>query len=71
MPHDTAIVVEALVNDQGRVYDYKILSGPEDQVVRNQILDQLALSVFEPARVFGAPVRGRVILTFAGISVQA
>lgn len=71
LPHDTAIVVEALVNDQGRVYDYKILSGPEDEVVRNQILDQLTLSVFEPAKVFGAPVRGRVILTFAGISVQA
>jgi hypothetical protein len=71
MPHDTAIVVEAMINDQGRVYDYKIVSGPEDQAVQNQIVDQLTMSVFEPAKVFGTPVRGRVILTFAGISVQA
>jgi hypothetical protein len=68
--NDSAIVVEAMVNDQGRVYDYQIVSGPEDACVRAQVIDQLMLSVFEPARVFGAPVRGRVVLTFSGISVQ-
>jgi hypothetical protein len=69
--HDSAIVVEALVNDRGQVYDYKIVSGPEDESVRSQVVDQLMLSVFEPARVFGTPVRGRVVMTFSGISVQA
>jgi hypothetical protein len=69
--HDSAIIVEAMVNDQGRVYDYNIVSGPTDDTVRNQILDQLLMSVFEPARVFGSPVRGRVVMTFSGISVQA
>jgi len=68
--HDSAIIVEALVNDQGRVYDYQIVSGPEDETVRSQVIDQLLLSVFEPARVFGAPVRSRVVMTFSGISVQ-
>lgn len=68
--HDRAIIVEAYVNDQGRVYDYHIVSGPEDKAVQNQIVDQLLLSVFEPARVFGLPVRGRVVVTFSGISVQ-
>ncbi len=68
---DSAIIVEALVNDQGRVYDYNIVSGPTDDAVRSQVLDQLLLSVFEPARVFGSPVRGRVVMTFSGISVQA
>jgi hypothetical protein len=68
---DTVIVVEALVNEGGRVYDYTIVSGPADIAVRNQIMDQLTLSVFEPARVFGAPVRGRVVMTFSGISVNA
>ncbi len=29
--HDSLIVVEAFINDQGRVYDYNIISGPEDQ----------------------------------------
>jgi len=68
--HDTVIVVEALVNSQGRVYDYNIVSGQVDSAVRSQITDQLLLSVFEPASVFGAPVRGRVVLTFSGISVN-
>jgi hypothetical protein len=68
--HDAAIIVEAFVNDQGRVYDYNIVSGPEDASVRSQVVDQLMLSVFEPARVFGAPIRSRVVMTFLGISVQ-
>jgi Putative zinc-finger len=68
--HDSAIIVEAYVNDQGRVYDYNIVSGPEDAAVNSQVVNQLLLSVFEPARVFGAPVRGRVVLTFSGISVH-
>jgi hypothetical protein len=68
--HDSAIIVEAMVNDRGQVYDYNIVSGPEDSTVRSQVVDQLMLSVFEPARVFGAPVRGRVVMTFSGISVQ-
>ena len=69
--HDSAIIVEAYVNDQGRVYDYNIVSGPVDAAVQSQVVDQLLLSVFEPASVFGAPVRGRVVLTFSGISVRA
>jgi hypothetical protein len=68
---DSVIVVEAFVNEQGRVYDYNIVSGPTDPAVRTQIVDQLLMSVYEPASVFGAPVRGRVVLTFSGISVRA
>jgi hypothetical protein len=69
--HDDApIVVQAFVNDRGQVYDYHIVSGPEDESVRVQVVDQLLLSVFEPARVFGAPVRSQVIMTFSGISVR-
>lgn len=69
--HDDApIIVEALINDRGQVYDYNIVSGPEDSTVRSQVADQLLLSVFEPARVFGEPVRSRVVMTFAGISVR-
>jgi hypothetical protein len=68
--HDTPIVVEAYVNDKGRVYDYSIVSGPVDPSVRTQVVDQLVMSVFQPASVFGAPVRGRVVLTFSGVSVH-
>jgi hypothetical protein len=67
---DTPIIVEAYVNDKGRVYDYNIVSGPVDSAVRNQVVDQLVMSVFQPASIFGAPVRGRVVLTFSGVSVH-
>jgi anti-sigma factor RsiW len=69
--NDSVIVVEARINEEGRVYDYNIISGPIDPAVQNQILDQLLASVFQPASVFGSPVRGRVLLTFSGISVRA
>jgi anti-sigma factor RsiW len=68
--HESLIVVEAFINEEGQVYDYNIVSGPEDQATRNQIADQLLMSVYQPASVFGAPVRGRVVLTFSGISVH-
>jgi len=67
---DTTIVVEAAVNDLGQVYDYRIVSEPESPEVQKQVAEQLMLSVFAPASVFGAPARGRIILTFAGISVR-
>jgi hypothetical protein len=67
---DTTIVVEASINGAGQVYDYKIVSAPESPEVQKQVAEHLMLSVYEPARVFGSPVRGRVIVTFAGISVR-
>jgi len=66
-------VPRAIVTDrdaQGKVYDYNLVSGPETAAVQTQIVDQLLTSVFQPASVFGAPVRGRVVLTFSGISVR-
>jgi hypothetical protein len=68
--HDTAIVVEASVDTAGRVYDYTIVAGPQDEAVRSQIANQLLGSVFQPASAFGVPIRGRVVVTFAGISVH-
>jgi anti-sigma factor RsiW len=68
--HDTTVVVQAYVNSQGRVYDFKIVSGPEDPVLRTQIANELLLSVFEPARIFGTPTRGQAVLTFSGVSVS-
>jgi hypothetical protein len=68
--HDSVIVVEAFVNSEGRVYDYNVVSGPDDPAVHGQIVDQLMMNVYEPASVFGTPVRGRVVLTFSGISVR-
>ena len=68
--HGSPIVVEASVDAAGRVYDFTIVSGPQDDAVRTQVADQMLGSVFEPASAFGVPIRGRVVVTFAGISVR-
>ncbi len=67
---DNPVVVEAYVNGSGRVYDYAIVSGPNDARTRSQVENQLLFSIFEPARFFGQPVRGLVVLSFSGVSVQ-
>ena len=65
------VVVEAYIDGKGRVYDYRIVSGPEDLNTRSQLENLLMFSVFEPARVFGQPVRGLAVLSFSGVSVRA
>lgn len=64
------VVVEAYVNDEGEVYDFRIVSGPNDPETRAQVENLLLFSVFEPARFFGQPVRGLAVLSFAGVSVR-
>lgn len=66
----TPLVVEAYVNDQGEVYDYRILSGPTDPATRSELENLLLFSVFEPAKFFGQPVRGLAVLSFSGVSVR-
>jgi anti-sigma factor RsiW len=69
-PTDATIVIQAEVNSAGRVYDYTILSGPTDDSTVRQVRDQLLLQVYEPARVFGEPIKGQVLITFSGVSVK-
>jgi anti-sigma factor RsiW len=64
------VVVEAYVNDAGEVYDYRIVSGPNDVATRSEVENLLVGSRFEPARFFGQPVRGLAVLSFAGVNVR-
>jgi hypothetical protein len=64
------VMVEAYINGSGRVYDYRIVSGPSDSVTRAQIESQLLYGVFAPARFFGEPVRGVAVISFSGVSVK-
>jgi anti-sigma factor RsiW len=64
------VTVEVYVDTQGRVYDYDIVSGPDDATTRAQLETLLLSSKFEPAQWFGQPVRGVALLSFAGVSVQ-
>jgi len=69
-PYDSPIVVEASVDRTGRVYDYTIVEGPNDETTRKQVETQLLNSVFQPASAFGVPIRGQVVLTYSGVLVR-
>lgn len=64
------VVVEAYINGSGEVYDYRIVSGPTDPTTRSQVENLLLFSRFAPARVFGQPVRGLMVLSFSDVSVR-
>jgi hypothetical protein len=67
---NSPIVVQAFVNGEGRVYDYKIISGNADPKTRSQVEDTLLFSVFAPAQLFGQPVRGTVLLSYSSVPVR-
>jgi hypothetical protein len=67
---NSAVVVEVFLGADGRVYNYKILGGEDTPAVRAQLNTLLYFSVFEPARVFGQPVRGHAVLSYAGVAVH-
>jgi anti-sigma factor RsiW len=67
---DNPVIVEAFIDGHGRVYDYKIVSGTTTARTRTELRNALLFSVFDPARTFGQPVRGMVVLSFSGVSVR-
>ena len=64
------VMVEAYINGAGQVYDYRIVSGPNDPQTRSEVENLLLSSVFAPARFFGQPVRGVAVISFSGVSVR-
>jgi hypothetical protein len=64
------VVVEAYINTSGKVYDFDIVSGPDDAATRSQVENLLLEDQFDPATFWGQPVNGIVVLNFAGVSVR-
>jgi hypothetical protein len=68
---DDAVVVEAYVDANGRVEDYRILSQPDDaQAVLPQLKNLLIFTTFHPALSMGRPTAGTAVLSFSKISVK-
>lgn len=69
---DDSFVVEALVDEAGRVQDYRIISAPANYegTMVSRLENMLIFTVFQPARSFGRPTSGRAIISFSRISVQ-
>jgi hypothetical protein len=65
------LIVEATLNAEGQVADYKILIGPNTATIRHQIDQVLIFSRFQPELNFGRPTPGgQVVLSFSEIRVQ-
>lgn len=68
---DDAVVVEAYVDANGRVEDYRILSQPDDaKAVLPQLKNLLIFTTFHPALLMGRPTAGTAVLSFSKISVK-
>jgi hypothetical protein len=66
-----SLVIEAYVDPNGRVEDYKILSDPgESQALLPQVKRMLIFTTFRPAMSMGHPIASRAVLSFSRISVR-
>jgi hypothetical protein len=66
-----SLVVEAYVDSNGRVQDYRVLSAPENaKEIMPELNNMMIFTVFRPATSFGQPTSGRTILSFSKINVK-
>lgn len=67
---DEPLMVQARVDRNGRVYDYRVLSGTMDMAGEAALRQRMLTGVFQPAQAFGVPTRGTVVLTFTDVVVH-
>jgi hypothetical protein len=66
-----SLVIEAYVDSNGRVQDYRVLSNPQEQKdLPSQVKNMLIFTTFRPATSMGQPTPGRAVLSFSKISVK-
>jgi hypothetical protein len=64
------LVLVTYVNAQGRVTNYKIISGQQTPGVIQRLDQMMYYSLFQPATSFGQPTSGQVVLSFRTITVR-
>jgi hypothetical protein len=68
---EDSVVIEAYVDANGRVQDYRILSQPENaKDMLPQVKNLLIFTTFRPALSMGVPTAGRAVISFSKISVK-
>jgi hypothetical protein len=68
---DDSVLIEAYVDANGRVQDYRILSQPDDdQSLLPKVKNMLIFTTFRPAMSMGIPTSGRAVISFSKISVK-
>ena len=68
---EDSLVIEAYVDANGRVQDYRILSDPDQlRDLPHQVKNMLIFTTFRPATSMGMPRPGTAVLSFSKISVR-
>ena len=71
IPSDESVVVETVVDANGRVESYRVISAPENaQKLLTKLDSMLIFTVFRPATAFGKPTPSRVVLSFSSVNVR-
>jgi hypothetical protein len=67
---EDSLVIEAYVDANGRVLDYRILSDPHKlKDLPHPVKNMLIFTTFRPATWMGTPRPGTAVLSFSKISV--
>ena len=68
---EDSLVIEAIVDANGRIQDYRIISDPDGtQKLLPEVKRMLIFTTFRPAMSMGRPTPGRAVLSFSKISVR-
>jgi putative zinc finger protein len=72
---DDSLVIEAYVDANGRVQDYRVLSDPDGSSelppqMKSMLLDFMTFTTYRPALSMGRPTASRAVLSFSKISVR-
>lgn len=69
---DDPLVIEAYVDSNGRVQDYRILSSSQETKgdLPPQVKNMLIFTTFRPAMSMGHPTAGTAVLSFSRVSVK-
>jgi hypothetical protein len=67
---DSPVIIETYVDTSGRVENFRIISGRDDEDVKAQLNRALLFTIFVPAQSFGRPVPGKAIMSFSHINVK-
>lgn len=67
-----SVVVEAYIDSNGRVQDYKVLSSPNGNLadIDPRLKNMLIFTIFRPATSYGRPISGKAVLSFSQINVR-
>ena len=67
---DQAVVLDTRIDAEGRVLEYRVLSGQASPELLHRLNHMMYFSLFRPATLSGKPTEGRVVLSLRRITVR-